>query len=385
MSERYTNPTPQYLDQNGDPVPGGLLNFFDTGTSTRKNTFSDAALTTANSNPVVLDSTGRAPDIFYSGTAKVTLETAEEVQIWERDPVGGTFAQQANDWVSSTVYSQNDIVQGSDTLYYISRTDLNQGNDPITATANWSKLEWQTALTNAEMLTHDLTGVDRVITTGDAADNDGGGHEWISTGGTGAAGTTDYPNRVLFDLEGNEFQETFNRYVWHDQLMVGASDMTITTGTGVKSATATGGYPAIFLNDATDGNAAYGFPPQYQWNTGTIPAIKLLFTTSGANTSDSVRINLSGEARSNGEAISSTSALESFDVAVNDTQAIQQEVTLTLASPMVYTRTSDSIADSFWIQIEREPGHGNDTVTGDFLLLGFNVLYTSDGPTAGDP
>lgn len=385
MSERYTNPVPQYGDQNLDPVPGGLLNFFDTGTSTRKNTFSDAALTTLNANPVVLDSTGRAPNIFYSGTAKVVFETALEVQIWERDPVGGTFAQQANDWVSSTVYSQNDIVQGSDTLYYISRTSSNQGNDPITSTANWSKLEWQSAITNAEMLTHDLTGVDRVITTGDAADNDGGGHQWIATGGTGTAGTTDYPNRVLFDLDGNEFKETFNRYKWHDEWSITATQMFVLGGTAVLGAYQSGHYPAMLYDSAATGLAGVTAPPPYLWNTGKITGLRVFFSVDASNTSDSVQLNLAMAAWKPGDTIATPPTTEAFTVAVNDTADIQQEATLTLASPLTYTRTDDIASAGFYASIQRDPTHGSDTATGNWAIFGIKIMYTSDGPTAGNP
>ena len=384
MSERYTNPTPQYLDQNGNPVPGGLLNFFDTGTSTRKDTFSDAALTTANANPVVLDSTGRAPDIFYSGTAKVTLQTAEEVQIWERDPVGGTFAQQANDWVSSTVYSQNDIVQGSDTLYYKSRTDLNQGNDPISATANWSKLEWQTALTNAEMLTHDLTGVDRVSTTGDAADGDGGGHEWTATGGTGTAGTTDYPNRVLFDLEGNEFQEVFNRYVWHDEYRVSSSEFVAVSGSPAQGIV-NSAYPAMLFDDSLTEQAGVSIPPPYLWNAGECPSVKIFFTTVSANTSDDVVLRVllgTGEA---GTVLGAEEQVNTFTVPVEDIAFTIQEVTATFSAALPFPRTTDVLGGGLFLRIERIGGNGSDTAAGDFALLGAKIVYTSDGPTAGDP
>ncbi|PHS60953.1 MAG: hypothetical protein COB12_12555 [Flavobacterium sp.] len=69
------------------PSSGAKLFFFETGTSTPKDTFSDSAATTPNANPVISDSTGVFADIFIVGTQKVVLKDKNDVQIWEADPV----------------------------------------------------------------------------------------------------------------------------------------------------------------------------------------------------------------------------------------------------------------------------------------------------------
>lgn len=63
------------------------LFFFETGTSTPKDTFNCPDGTTANSNPVIADKSGIFPDIFMSGSFKVILKDKNDVQIWEADPV----------------------------------------------------------------------------------------------------------------------------------------------------------------------------------------------------------------------------------------------------------------------------------------------------------
>ena len=45
-------------DSNGDPLTGGKLYTYASGTSTLQDTFSDVALTTPNTNPVVASSSG---------------------------------------------------------------------------------------------------------------------------------------------------------------------------------------------------------------------------------------------------------------------------------------------------------------------------------------
>lgn len=57
----------QFVGNDGTPLSGGLVYFYIPGTTTPKNTFQDAAGTILNTNPVVLDSGGRA--IIYGSGA----------------------------------------------------------------------------------------------------------------------------------------------------------------------------------------------------------------------------------------------------------------------------------------------------------------------------
>ena len=69
----------QYSDNNGNPLAGGLIYFYDSGTTTPKDTYSDEAQTVANANPVVLDAYGRQGPIFFSGEARAILKTSANV------------------------------------------------------------------------------------------------------------------------------------------------------------------------------------------------------------------------------------------------------------------------------------------------------------------
>lgn len=93
MPTRFTPPITQLVnDDASDIASGWKLNFYDTGTTTRKDTFSDSALTSANANPVVADSAGRFGDIFLeSGTYKVVLTDNADVEKWTADPVDGSI------------------------------------------------------------------------------------------------------------------------------------------------------------------------------------------------------------------------------------------------------------------------------------------------------
>jgi hypothetical protein len=73
---RLSNIAKQFFDNNGDPLAGGKLFFYETGTSTLAATYSNAAQTTANTNPVILDASGRMGDVFYEGGLKIILTDA---------------------------------------------------------------------------------------------------------------------------------------------------------------------------------------------------------------------------------------------------------------------------------------------------------------------
>ena len=86
----------QYFDNSGNPLNGGKLYSFIAGTSTPKATYTDAGGLTANANPTILDSAGRA-DVWLLGPGayKLRLDTSADVVLWTVDNVastGGTSA-----------------------------------------------------------------------------------------------------------------------------------------------------------------------------------------------------------------------------------------------------------------------------------------------------
>lgn len=86
MAVLYTPHFIQFFDDNGDPLAAGKLYTYAAGTTTPKATYTTAAGTTPNANPVVLDSAGRAV-VFLDGSYKFRLETAASVLVREVDNV----------------------------------------------------------------------------------------------------------------------------------------------------------------------------------------------------------------------------------------------------------------------------------------------------------
>ena len=77
------------IDGAGVPIAGALLYTYEVGTTTDKDTFSDQALTSTHTNPVVADSNGWFPLIY--GTSgelyRFVLNDENDVLIWDEDNV----------------------------------------------------------------------------------------------------------------------------------------------------------------------------------------------------------------------------------------------------------------------------------------------------------
>ena len=75
---RYSTPITQYLDDAGNPLVGGKLTFYASGTENLQNTYNTEALTIANTNPVILDGAGRA-DASTHGAILIVRELLKDL------------------------------------------------------------------------------------------------------------------------------------------------------------------------------------------------------------------------------------------------------------------------------------------------------------------
>lgn len=82
----------QFFDNNGDPASGYQLFSYEAGTAVKLATYSDVDLTVANTNPIILDSAGRATIFLSALSYKFVLATSTDTDppaspIWTRDNV----------------------------------------------------------------------------------------------------------------------------------------------------------------------------------------------------------------------------------------------------------------------------------------------------------
>jgi hypothetical protein len=89
MAGRFSNPFPQFFDSTPNVYSSGTLTFYASGTSTLQNVYTDESLSTPASNPLTLNSAGRAAtDIFLQDLEyKVVLKDSSGNTVWTADPV----------------------------------------------------------------------------------------------------------------------------------------------------------------------------------------------------------------------------------------------------------------------------------------------------------
>jgi hypothetical protein len=82
----------QFFDNNGVPLAGGKMYTYAAGTTTPQATYTSSSGSTAQSNPIILDSAGRVSaggEIWLSrGTSyKFILKTSVDTQLWSADNI----------------------------------------------------------------------------------------------------------------------------------------------------------------------------------------------------------------------------------------------------------------------------------------------------------
>lgn len=121
MAVIYTPHYAQFFDTNGLPLNGGKLYTYAAGTTTPKATYTTAAGTVANANPVILDSSGRAT-IFLNGSYKFTLKTSADVLVEETDNITA-FSTQSSTVDNIIANFTEDVVVAGDSIIFSDVSD----------------------------------------------------------------------------------------------------------------------------------------------------------------------------------------------------------------------------------------------------------------------
>lgn len=126
-----------------DMKPNGSLRFFNSGLNTVLITYKDELETLPNPTIVPVLPNGNVQNVFYSGSARVIYLDEFDQQYAERDPVGGEKELgDFNLWDAVVTYDKNDIVEGSDSAFYISLSNGNVGNDPTLTPTSWVEIRF---------------------------------------------------------------------------------------------------------------------------------------------------------------------------------------------------------------------------------------------------
>lgn len=139
MAVIYTPHFVQFFDDNGDPLSGGKLYTYAAGTTTPKATYTTQAASVENSNPVILDSEGRAI-IFIEGSYKFKLTDSSDVPIGPNGGITDNITSFNASTESNTGFFQSFSGDGATVAYTLSE---NLGEDEK-ALMIYSELEYST-------------------------------------------------------------------------------------------------------------------------------------------------------------------------------------------------------------------------------------------------
>lgn len=104
MADLWRKEGDQFFDDSGNVLSGGVLRYFDAGTSNGRTVYKDDGEVTSWGTSVTLNSAGRLTDAIYipTGDFKETLEDSGATQIFENDDIPGA--------VDLSVYLQTSVL-----------------------------------------------------------------------------------------------------------------------------------------------------------------------------------------------------------------------------------------------------------------------------------
>jgi hypothetical protein len=135
------NPYQTVRDAVGVALAAGTIQFNETGTSNAASIYSNAALTSSQSNPYTLDGFGRiVGNVYFAGVLRMVIKDSTGAIVRTLDNVI-CAAQNTNfpTWSTDVTYGLSDIVKASNELYYKSISASNQGNNPTSDATKWSQ------------------------------------------------------------------------------------------------------------------------------------------------------------------------------------------------------------------------------------------------------
>lgn len=161
-----------FLD-SGAPAAGGKVYTYQPSTSTPKATYTSAAQTTSNANPVILDSRGEA-DIWFSGPYRLVFTDSSDVEI---DDIATYQPQPFVTTVSINDPNDNEVLKltGSTTpVSNLKLTNATTGNAPsVTATLTSTAVDFSSKGTGAVIFADDANITGNITVNGNIINSSG--------------------------------------------------------------------------------------------------------------------------------------------------------------------------------------------------------------------
>lgn len=191
MAQRFYEPIARIFTNAGAVGVGYKYYFYQTGTTTPVTTYQDDGLSVANTNPVISDSNGRFPEIWYSDLSqlKLVVKDSSDNTLETVDPVGATASTVSlNDFdvrptsywgltagtsTAYTLVASPTISAYDNTQTFIVQVHTDCGDSPTLAIDGLSALNWKKYTqqgTKVALKANDLRATQRYLCINDGVD-----------------------------------------------------------------------------------------------------------------------------------------------------------------------------------------------------------------------
>jgi hypothetical protein len=352
---RFVDPVPQYADDSNNLLPGGKLTFFESGTSTLKDTFVDAEEVTPNTNPLILDGAARVPSCFFSGNARVRFTDANDVVIWERDPVGGDSSVGAFSAYSADITYSTDNFVTFNNKFFRSKVNNNQNNQPDTSLTEWEEVQFNRVFNNnTTYAVNEYVVVDGISYRSRVSSN---------LGNSPASSPTQWAN-----MSGIGKQTIF----------IPATALTTRTTSGAPPGSLETSTNKVMIETKDFDTAADEFVQFFvqmpeSWDGGTVTA-QFIWSHPVTTVNFGVAWAVQGLSLANDDALDTA-----FGTAVvtTDTGGTTDDSFITAESAAVTISNTPAKGDFVIFQIFRDVSDAGDTLAVDARLHGLNIIYTT--------
>lgn len=138
-------------------------------------------------------------------------------------------------------------------------------------------------------------------------------------------------------------------------------------------------WKVITFPDGSTTTASFSVAPPMRWGSGNITAVKVGLAMDSDNTDKAVRLRLRLTTGASGADVAAAEADESFTVTVDSSGDDMIEATLTLTTPLAYTR-----GDRVFGLIDRVGADAADTAVDDMLVdKSIKIRFEGSGPANG--
>lgn len=134
-------------------------------------------------------------------------------------------------------------------------------------------------------------------------------------------------------------------------------------------------WAGLSFDDASTETAWGHIPAHFTRSAGTITGVRLSYLMASTNTTDDVVFQVRMGSHADGATVTTAEANQTFTFTVEDSTGVLGVETLTLSSPL-----SVALGNEIFFRFDRLGGDGNDTATGDFVLISATFLFESSGP-----